>query len=392
MASISHLIYVSPVRLHSAVQRPHHFVAWARQRWGCTVTWIDPYPVRLPTARDIASLYGDSTSHQERLIGPLWANEPWLRRLSIPAIPFDPIWAGRRLNRLLRHRLVEGLRDDLSDAARTLLAVGRPCELALQLVRIPHQRSLYDVMDDMPQFYKGISSRWMARVHAQLLSECDMVWCSSSRLLQDAMARGRTDCVLVGNAGPGCPSVELTHRPRGTPWVAGYVGTLGSWFDWKCLTDWAMQLPDIRWELVGALSADVPTGLPHNVKLLGPLPHQDVMKTMQSGWDVGLIPFLNTALTHAVDPVKYYEYRQSGLPVLSSRFGEMAHKTDDDGVWLMDELAPAALPRQLNRWWSQPNHGATPSAPDWLMTWPRRFDHGARANMGLGITRTIDLA
>ena len=207
-------------------------------------------------------------------------------------------------------------------------------------------------MDDMPQFYKGISSKWMTKMHSQLLSICNGG--SSSPLLQDALAHGRTDSVLVGNAGPGRPAVELTHRTRGAPWIAGYAGTLRSWFDWKRLAEWATQLPEIRWQVVGAFSADIPTGLPRNVELLGPLPHQQVIKIMQSGWDVGLIPFLNTALTHAVDPVKYYEYRQCGLPVLSSKFGEMAHKTHDHGVWLMDELAPANLPLQLNRWCFRP--------------------------------------
>lgn len=387
MEEISHLIYVSPVRLHSAVQRPHHFVAWARQRWGCRVTWIDPYPVRLPTTGDLISLYGNSTAQQERLIGPPWANEAWLQRLSVPAIPFDPIWAGRGVNRLLRSRVVEELRRDLTGNSSALLAVGRPCDLATQLVGFAKQRSLYDVMDDMPQFYRGTSSRWMARAHAQLLVRCGMVWCSSSALMQSASTLGRTDCVHVGNAGPGSQPTEPSRRERGTPWVVGYVGTLGPWFDWKCLSDWTTQLPDVRWEVVGALSAEIPDSLPPNVRLLGPWSHDKVMKAMQTDWDLGLIPFLNTRLTHAVDPVKYYEYRQSGLPVLSSRFGEMAHKVGDDGVWLMDELAPLELPLKLRRWWSGPTDTKRPPTPDWLMTWSTRFDQGMR-DMDSCITQT----
>lgn len=378
MEEISHLVYVSPVRLHSAVQRPHHFVAWARQRWGCRVTWIDPYPVRLPTAGDLIGLYGNSTARQERLIGPVWANEPWLQRLSVPAVPLDPVWLGRRLNRHLRSRVVEALRRDLTENSSALLAIGRPCDLATQLVGFAKQRSLYDVMDDMPQFYKGVSSQWMARAHAQLLETCGTVWCSSSTLKQSASTLGRMDCVQVGNAGPGSPLMGTGGRTRGTPWVAGYVGTLGPWFDWKGLSDWAVQLPHVRFEVVGALSAEIPASLPLNVKLMGPWPHQKVMKAMQTDWDVGLIPFKITTLTHAVDPVKYYEYRQSGLPVLSSKFGEMAHKLDDDGVWLMDELTPSELPLRLSRWWSNPVIPEAQSASDWQMTWSTRFDQAMR--------------
>ena len=34
-----------------------------------------------------------------------------------------------------------------------------------------------------------------------------------------------------------------------------------------------------------------------------------------------------------MDPVKYYEYRGMGLPVLTTRFGQMASRTRADGVY-----------------------------------------------------------
>ena len=53
-------------------------------------------------------------------------------------------------------------------------------------------------------------------------------------------------------------------------------------------------------------------------------------------FDVGLIPFKKTTLTSSVDPIKYYEYRALGLPVVSSAFGEMALRDECDGVYLID--------------------------------------------------------
>jgi hypothetical protein len=47
---------------------------------------------------------------------------------------------------------------------------------------------------------------------------------------------------------------------------------------------------------------------------------------------VGLIPFVRSRLTDCVDPIKYYEYRALGVPVLSTRFGEMANRSEADGV------------------------------------------------------------
>ena len=55
---------------------------------------------------------------------------------------------------------------------------------------------------------------------------------------------------------------------------------------------------------------------------------------------VGLIPFRNTPLTSAVDPVKYYEYRALGVPVLTTAFGEMPeHAKEDAGVFLVGDAA-----------------------------------------------------
>jgi hypothetical protein len=51
---------------------------------------------------------------------------------------------------------------------------------------------------------------------------------------------------------------------------------------------------------------------------------------------VGLIPFQQSELTAGVDPVKFYDYRAVGLPVLSTSFGEMALRGRNDGVYFLD--------------------------------------------------------
>ena len=59
-------------------------------------------------------------------------------------------------------------------------------------------------------------------------------------------------------------------------------------------------------------------------------------------FSVGLIPFKRNALTASVDPIKYYEYRALGLPVLSTCFGEMALRKAESGVFLVSEQAELA--------------------------------------------------
>jgi hypothetical protein len=56
----------------------------------------------------------------------------------------------------------------------------------------------------------------------------------------------------------------------------------------------------------------------------------------------GLIPFTRDALTAGVDPIKYYQYRGAGLPVLSTRFGEMARRNEADDTFFLDRSEPLA--------------------------------------------------
>ena len=51
-----------------------------------------------------------------------------------------------------------------------------------------------------------------------------------------------------------------------------------------------------------------------------------------------MIPFLSNKLTLSVDPIKYYEYRALGLPVISTDFGEMSFRLGEDGVFLSKNL------------------------------------------------------
>ena len=92
---------------------------------------------------------------------------------------------------------------------------------------------------------------------------------------------------------------------------------------------------------------------------------------------VGLIPFRRNTLTESVDPVKYYEYRAMGIPVLSTGFGEMpAHAQEDSGVVLTQAGQDPAkmLARALA--WTQPPSDST--AFRVANAWQARFQGAAQ--------------
>jgi hypothetical protein len=124
--------------------------------------------------------------------------------------------------------------------------------------------------------------------------------------------------------------------------------------DWPLVVRLAEQQPGVTVELIGPCPCRPPRKLPPNIKLLPACPQTEAAEHL-ARFSAGLIPFESNALTAGVDPIKYYEYRGAGLPVLSTRFGEMAHRGEDDGVYFIDRAddLPALVDKSLQREFSE---------------------------------------
>jgi hypothetical protein len=163
--------------------------------------------------------------------------------------------------------------------------------------------------------------------------QVDAVLASSSRLAEKFARRGlRVEKVLNACAALSLPDWKHHARPD---MVLGYLGCLGHWFDWPLVVRLAEAVPQARIELIGPCAVPPPGRLPPNIRLLPPCRHSDAAKHL-ARFSAGLIPFRRTELTASVDPIKFYEYRALGLPVLSTTFGEMAFRGADDGVYFLD--------------------------------------------------------
>lgn len=337
------LLYLSPSPLSSFAQRPHHFVHWFHQRFDAPVFWIDPGPSRLPRASDWPRLVRHLHRISDQLkgqapppaLGPVWRHEAWLSHATAAVLPVEPFAIGRQINQLLWRKLLQ--RTDAFVSPGTVLVMGKPCALALALAkRYPQNHCVFDAMDYMPGFCTGVSRQWMEQAEAQLAQQSQAIWASSH-----ALARGHEQHVgkvsLVLNAlttPPGQMTGKQTLNPAP---VLGYLGVMDRWFDWSLVNEIAIQNPQVQVRLIGPIHSAPPMALPANVQCLPPVPQHQVYEAM-SGFDVGLIPFDLNDVTRYVDPVKYYEYRALGLPVLSTRFGEMAHRSVNDGVYFWDQL------------------------------------------------------
>jgi glycosyltransferase involved in cell wall biosynthesis len=186
---------------------------------------------------------------------------------------------------------------------------------------------VYDLMDEPELFLRWWQKRRFRRMHGELLERADLVVTSSRVLLERYGGRARrTVCVtngvresLLHDLPRAEPHAELARLPRPR---FGYVGMIAHWFDFEAVAALARAFPRGSVVLVGPSDVRVPR-LPDNVVRPGPVPHLQLAPVLRA-FDVGLIPFRRCAAIDAVNPVKLYEYLAAGLPVLSSRFDEVA--------------------------------------------------------------------
>lgn len=362
------LIYLSPVPWTSFAQRPHKFVEWFHTRFLGNVLWIDPYPTRFPRPSDFR-FRGTSAQHKPDP-APSLHTPSWLTVIKPRAIPIEPLTIGATFNSLLWRGSLANV-DRFLSTGDCMLGIGKPSELALQIMtRHPSVPSLYDAMDDFPAFYDGLSRLAMARRECEVATRATKISASSTALLNRFRAHQKK-LFSVLNA---CSTESLpppSNLGRSGPSVIGYVGTIGHWFDWEFVAALATASPSALVRLIGPVHKPPPRSMPPNVELFPACTHPHAMQLMQE-FSIGVIPFSRTTLTASVDPIKYYEYRALGLPIISTQFGEMAQRGDEPGVFLADEFSDLA-----NLTYSAINHSCSASEIEEFRaknSWDVRFD------------------
>lgn len=185
----------------------------------------------------------------------------------------------------------------------------------------------YDCMDDWDGF-PNIGPQLLA-AEQQLVTAAELTSVSARLLLEKWQGRAQA-CTVVRNGvdfgffQQHCQPNTLLPAFPGP--VIGYYGALAAWFDFGLLAEVARQRPDWTFVLVGDVFVDDLGGLDQlpNVRLEGPRPYAQ-MPLYLHHFDVCLIPFRLYNVTHAVDPVKLYEYLSAGKPVVSVPLEEIRH-------------------------------------------------------------------
>jgi len=324
------LIYLSPLPWSSFAQRPQKFVRWFHEVTGGDVLWVEPYPSRFPILSDLKKLRVSDRTERD-------TSESWLTVVNPSALPIEPLPGSGVINGYLMWRNALSVIKTFSRKKETLLVIGKPTVLALKVLSLlKDTKSIYDAMDDFPSFYEGISKKAMSRREIAITKQVSSLLVSSTDL-KKKWETLRPDLTVIPNAldTEMLPKIE-TEFKAGSKIVIGYVGTIGAWFDWTWVIELAKARPADTIRIIGPVYNQPKQHLPKNIELLPACSHKEAISAMLH-FDVAIIPFLQNVLTKSVDPIKYYEFKALGLPIISTRFGEMAYRKDEFGVYLCDE-------------------------------------------------------
>lgn len=200
----------------------------------------------------------------------------------------------------------------------------------LELGRFKNPIVVYDVLDDI-SIHDTAGTEETARLarecHEKLLERADLV-IASSRLLVKQLSKRCSDVLYVPNA------VDIEHfspdncvpdggtkkRP-----VIGYHGAIATWFDGELVAETARLRPQYDFVMIGPVSdgeAEKSLNSQPNIIQTGALPYEDLPDRL-CNFDVGIMPFKLSKLTHAVRPLKILEYLAMKKPVVATPMQEI---------------------------------------------------------------------
>jgi glycosyltransferase involved in cell wall biosynthesis len=189
----------------------------------------------------------------------------------------------------------------------------------------PGARSVYRMCDDTGAFPDA--PRSFDAIEREVCRRVDLVVTTARCLLDRARASGARAVLHLPNACDPEPFAAARRvapeplaalpRPR-----AIYAGAIDSWFDAELLAATARRLPEWSFVLIGPeRHRSGPLEAVPNVHRVGPRPYAD-LPAWFAGSDAALVPFRLTPMTHAIHPIKVYEYLAAGLPVVSTPMRE----------------------------------------------------------------------
>lgn len=217
-------------------------------------------------------------------------------------------------------------------------------ERIIQWIYYPVQRWLWDIFPEGGKVYECYdeyarspggdlnAARWQADIDA--LRGADLTFATARSLMQarapvarrmQYLPNGVPDFFFDDGQDFSPDPIDALPRPR-----IGYLGNLRSIVDFQLLEQVFRANPGWQLVVVGPTAKGVRINNLRslsNVHFLGPRPYHRVPGILRR-LDIGLVPFVINEFTHAINPLKLYEYLSMRLPVVATRLPEIERLRD----------------------------------------------------------------
>ncbi len=320
------IIYISSIEWNFLWQ-PHQEIALRLARAGNRILYIENTGVRAPGLGDAGRVFARLKSW----IGSLKSSG--VREVAAgvyvcsPLI-LPPFGTGPRkfINRHFLLPLIGRVFRKL-DMRDVIIWSYLPTDTVLDLIKLLRgQRgaTIYYCMADFPQLTPD--SAQIAETESILVEQSDLVFANCTTISNRLSEQGKQVHVFP-------PGVDLdafpfspdhAHGPQGLKAeafkhpVIGYIGGLHRHVDFDLIVNMANARPDWSWVFVGPLQASTEKlEACKNIHLEGAKPHEELESYLQR-FDVCIVPYLRSAYTETVVPVKVNEYLAAGKPVVST--------------------------------------------------------------------------
>ena len=306
----------------------HHIMRRLSRR--NTVLWIESAGMRRPDL----TRSGDG----RRIVGKLRAMLAGLRRggenvhvLAPPTIPLPGSPLVSRLNALLYRFAIGRALQSIGSRQRPILWVFAP-HVAPWIRNVPRSALIYYCVDRWSAF-KGYDPALMEACEVELCRNANLVVATADDLVERCRVH-RPDVHYVPHgvdyehfatalrSGSIPEDLSAIPAPR-----VGFFGLIHEWVDTELIARLAEALP-YSFVLIGNSDQDLSRlrALP-NVHILGRRPFADLPAYCR-GFAATIIPFRQSELTKAVNPIKLREYAASGLSVVSTDLPEVRRCAD----------------------------------------------------------------
>ena len=234
------------------------------------------------------------------------------------------------LRRLIRRKAANLRRrlDHIIDFSRSTAIVVSPV-WSPWLEELPFAHVVYDCIDEVTVHIPRpdltpLYQKW----EYELIARAAGAVTTAETLSEGLRSRNARLPITVIRNGVDADHFERVARANGRPKdlpvsnrpIIGFVGALYNWIDWRLIADVARALPDYDFVFVGPHDGRGALNLldgAQNVRFLGPRPYARVPAYM-AAFDVAWVPFDQSRVSRAANPVKIYEYLAVGKPVVTT--------------------------------------------------------------------------